>query len=77
MCGVEIGAHAFVGAGALVIDNVRPYALVVGVPAMQIGWMSMYGEQLNLPVDGSGDEFCPHTDQQYFLVNGHLSLKRR
>lgn len=75
VCGVEIGAHAFVGAGAMVNSNVRPYALVVGVPARQIGWMSLYGEQLKLPVNGSGDELCQHTGQHYVLDDGHLSLK--
>jgi len=59
----------------MVNSNVRPYALVVGVPARQIGWMSLYGEQLKLPVNGSGDELCQHTGQHYVLDDGHLSLK--
>ena len=55
VCGVTIGEFAFVGAGAVVNKDVKPYALMVGVPAKQIGWMSEFGEQLKLPLSGSGE----------------------
>lgn len=73
ICGVEIGEYAFVGAGALVNKNVKPYALVVGVPAKQIGWMSDFGEQLDLPIQGSGFVTCEHTSICYELKDGHLT----
>ncbi len=72
ICGVEIGEYAFVGAGAVVNRSVAPYALVAGVPAHQIGWMSRYGERLNLPLSGSGDTECPHTGTRYRLQDGRL-----
>ena len=52
VCGVTLGEFSFVGAGAVVTQDVPPYALVVGVPARQIGWMSEFGEQLSLPLEG-------------------------
>ncbi|MDB2384588.1 N-acetyltransferase [Endozoicomonas sp.] len=71
VCGSTIGRYAFVGAGAVVNTNVPDYALVVGVPAKQIGWMSEYGERLDLPVKGTADAFCPATGQHYQLQD-HL-----
>lgn len=71
ICGVTIGKFAFIGAGALVNRDVPDYALVVGVPAKQIGWMSAYGEQLDLPVQGKGEAVCRSTGRQY-LLNGRL-----
>lgn len=73
VCGVTIGEYAFVGAGAVITKNVKPYALMVGVPAKQIGWMSQYGEQIPLPLEGEGEYVCPYTAQCYQLENGHLS----
>jgi len=73
ICGVLIGEFAFIGAGAVVNENVKPYSLMVGVVAKQIGWMSEYGERIPLPLDGSGEYICPHTGQKYKLVNGFLS----
>jgi UDP-2-acetamido-3-amino-2,3-dideoxy-glucuronate N-acetyltransferase len=67
VCGTTIGEFAFVGAGAVVTKDVPAYALVVGVPARQIGWMSEYGEQLDLPLAGSGDAICQHTGAKYSL----------
>ena len=51
VCGIRIGHHAFIGAGSVVNRPVKPFALMVGVPASQIGWMSAYGERLNLPLN--------------------------
>ena len=70
VCGVTVGRFAFVGAGAVVNKDVPDYALVVGVPARQIGWMSEYGEQLNLPVAGSGEAVCPYSGDKYILSDG-------
>lgn len=67
VCGVTIGQFAFVGAGAVVNKNVPSYALVVGVPARQIGWMSEYGEQIPLPITGEGSYVCPHSFATYQL----------
>jgi UDP-2-acetamido-3-amino-2,3-dideoxy-glucuronate N-acetyltransferase len=72
ICGVTIGQFAFVGAGAVVNRDVPDYALVVGVPGRQIGWMSQYGEQLNLPLNGNGEARCSHTNARYVLVDGVL-----
>ncbi len=74
VCGVSIGQHAFVGAGAVVNKDVQPYALVVGVPARHVGWMSEFGEQLDLPLVGNGEAKCPHSGQTYQLDNGMLKL---
>ena len=66
-CGVTIGRYAFIGAGAVINKDVPDYALMVGVPARQIGWMSEYGEQLDLPLSGHEEVQCPHTQQRYRL----------
>jgi UDP-2-acetamido-3-amino-2,3-dideoxy-glucuronate N-acetyltransferase len=73
VCGVSIGEFAFIGAGAVITKDVKPYALMVGVPARQIGWMSEFGEQLELPLDGSAEAICQHTGDQYQLRDGLLS----
>ena len=67
VCGATIGEYAFIGAGALVNKDVKAYALMVGVPARQVGWMSEYGEQIPLPIIGNGDYTCPNTGQKYQL----------
>ena len=67
VCGITIGEYAFVGAGAVVTKDVKPYALVVGVPAKQIGWISQYGEQIPMPLVGEGEYVCPNTNQRYLL----------
>ncbi len=74
MCGVTIGEYAFIGAGAMVLRNVRPFALMVGNPARHIGWMSQYGEQLNLPINGNGECTCPHTGSRYRLDSKDLTI---
>lgn len=73
VCGVTIGEFAFVGAGAVINKDVKPYALMVGVPARQVGWMSEFGEQLDLPIEGSAEAICEHTGSQYVLKDGVLS----
>ena len=72
VCGITIGEYAFVGAGAVINKDVPAYALMVGVPAKQIGWMSEYGEQLNLPVEGQAQATCTHTGQKYRLDGNQL-----
>lgn len=68
VCGVTIGAFALIGAGSVVNCDVKPYALMVGNPARQIGWVSEYGERLNLPLDGEADAVCDHTNSLYRLM---------
>src|SRR5690606_8175151 len=70
VCGVTIGEFAFIGAGAVVNKDVKPYALMVGVPARQIGWMSEHGEQLDLPLSVNGEATCAHTGATYRLTDG-------
>ncbi|HCW5056527.1 TPA: UDP-2-acetamido-3-amino-2,3-dideoxy-D-glucuronate N-acetyltransferase [Acinetobacter baumannii] len=67
VCGVTIGAYAFIGAGAVVNKDVPAYALMVGVPAKQIGWMSEFGEQLDLPLQGQAQAICSHIGAVYQL----------
>ncbi len=74
VCGVTVGAFAFIGAGAVVNRSVKDYALMAGVPAKQIGWMSEYGERIPLPLHGSGDYTCPHLGTVYRL-DGDLIRK--
>ena len=74
VCGTTIGEYAFVGAGAVVNYNVPDFALMVGVPAKQIGWMSRFGERLDLPLRGDGKTVCPQTNDQYLLSNGVCTL---
>lgn len=74
VCGVTIGAYAFIGAGALVNRDVPDFALMVGVPARQIGWVSEHGERLELPVRGHAKMQCPHTRADYVL-SGDVLVK--
>lgn len=73
VCGVTIGEFAFVGAGAVINKDVPAYALMVGVPGRQIGWMSEFGEQLDLPIEGEGSAPCIHTSARYVLRNNVMS----
>nr|WP_315981194.1 hypothetical protein [Aliamphritea spongicola] len=72
VCGVTVGSFAFVGAGAVVNKDVPDYALMVGVPAKQIGWMSEFGEQLDLPVEGEAEATCSKTGAVYKLVGKQM-----
>lgn len=74
VCGVTIGEYAFVGAGAVINKDVKSFSLMVGVPAKQRGWMSKYGEQLDLPLVGYAETQCSHTGELYKLVNDTLTL---
>jgi len=75
VCGISIGEYAFIAAGAVVNNDVKAYALMVGVPAKQIGWMSQHGERLNLPLTGSGKATCPQTGLHYTLKDGNCSCQ--
>ena len=66
ICGNEIGKHALIGAGAVITKNIKPYALVVGNPARQIGWVSEYGNKLNFK---NGKAICKESSHWYELVN--------
>ena len=72
VCGVIIGEFAFIGAGAVINRDVPDFALMVGVPAKQIGWMSAFGERLQLPIQGMGSEVCPRTGDLYQLDGKNL-----
>jgi UDP-2-acetamido-3-amino-2,3-dideoxy-glucuronate N-acetyltransferase len=74
ICGTTIGAHAFIAAGAVVNKDVPDFALMAGVPARHIGWMSRYGEQIPLPLEGSGEYQCPYTGDTYSLKGSQVSL---
>jgi UDP-2-acetamido-3-amino-2,3-dideoxy-glucuronate N-acetyltransferase len=65
VCGNELGQYCFIGAGSVVTRPVKPFALVAGNPARQIGWMSRHGERLDLPLDGDGEAACPVTGERY------------
>jgi UDP-2-acetamido-3-amino-2,3-dideoxy-glucuronate N-acetyltransferase len=77
VCGVRVGEFAFIGSGAVVNKDVTPYALMVGVPAVQIGWMSEHGDRIPLPLNGYGDYECPHTGQFYKLTGQTLERVKK
>ncbi len=74
VCGTTIGRHAFVGAGAVVNRDVPDFALLVGVPGRQVGWMSRFGERLPLPLQGEAQATCAHTGDRYRLQGRTLTL---
>lgn len=73
VCGCTIGEYAFIGAGAVVNKDVPAYALMVGVPARQIGWMSEFGEQLDLPLEGQAETTCAYSGVRYVLQGKTLT----
>lgn len=74
ICGITIGEFAFVGAGAVVNKDVPFYALMVGVPARQVGWMSEYGKKLNLPLTGNAQTTCKQSGKKYQLKDSQVSV---
>jgi UDP-2-acetamido-3-amino-2,3-dideoxy-glucuronate N-acetyltransferase len=74
VCGVTIGEYAFVAAGAVINRDVKAYALMAGVPARQIGWMSRHGERLDLPLVGNVNATCAATGDRYALADGMVRL---
>lgn len=70
VCGVILGEYSFIAAGAVINKDVKPFALMAGVPAKQIGWMSKFGEKLNLPLEGNGQAICANTGEEYQLLEG-------
>ena len=75
VCGCTVGRYAFIGAGAVITKDVPDFALMAGVPARQIGWMSRHGERLNLPLHGQGQARCPHTGDLYILQGQHVTCQ--
>jgi UDP-2-acetamido-3-amino-2,3-dideoxy-glucuronate N-acetyltransferase len=75
ICGVSIGEYAFVAAGAVVTRDVKPYALVVGVPARHVGWVSQHGERLELGLTGNAEATCPETGAHYLLEDGIVRIR--
>jgi UDP-2-acetamido-3-amino-2,3-dideoxy-glucuronate N-acetyltransferase len=71
VCGNKIGTYSFIGAGAVVTKDVKPYALVMGNPARQTGWMSEYGHKLNF--DNAGFASCPESGERYKIEDGKVS----
>jgi len=76
VCGIKVGKYAFIGAGALVNKTVKDFALMVGVPAKQIGWMSVCGKRINMPSEGYQIWECPDTGDQYELKGDVIEYKR-
>ena len=74
VCGVTVGEYAFVGAGAVVRADVPDYALMLGVPARQSGWISRFGERLGLPLAGEAEAVCSQTGEHYVLRSGVCTL---
>lgn len=74
VCGVTLGAYAFIGAGAVVTEDVKPYALMVGVPAKQVGWMSAHGERLPLPLQGEAQCACKISGGVYRVEEGSVTF---
>lgn len=77
ICGVTIGSFAFVAAGAVVTNDVPDFALIAGVPGRQKGWMSAFGERIDLPLSGAGSVVCPHSGDTYRLDGSRLIRTER
>jgi UDP-2-acetamido-3-amino-2,3-dideoxy-glucuronate N-acetyltransferase len=74
VCGNTVGEYAFVAAGAVVNRSVKPFALMAGVPARQIGWMGRHGTRLDLPLEGDASASCADTGERYELIGGECRL---
>jgi UDP-2-acetamido-3-amino-2,3-dideoxy-glucuronate N-acetyltransferase len=74
ICGITLGEYCFIGAGAVVTKDVKPYALVIGNPAKQTGWMSEHGHKLNF--NESGKAICPESKEEYIIENNTVKKKR-
>lgn len=77
LCGISIGEYAFIGAGSFINTNVPAFALMAGVPAKQIGWMTKFGEQMDLPLEGIGTYRCPVNLEEYVLTGTRVSINLR
>jgi len=77
LCGVTLGEYCFIGAGAVVNGTVKAYALMVGVPARQTGWISRFGVRLNLPLSGKREDVCPHSQNTYHLENDKITVREK
>jgi UDP-2-acetamido-3-amino-2,3-dideoxy-glucuronate N-acetyltransferase len=73
VCGVTLNEYCFVAAGAVITKDVKKFALMAGVPALQIGWMSAFGERIDLPLEGKGEFKCPHTGDVYRLTGNEMA----
>ena len=76
ICGISIGENAFVAAGAVVTKDVKPYALVKGVPARQIGWLSEFGDNIPLPLEGNGSWTCQKMNIKYSLKQSEMFAEK-
>jgi UDP-2-acetamido-3-amino-2,3-dideoxy-glucuronate N-acetyltransferase len=76
ICGVTLGENSFIAAGAVINKDVKSYSLMAGVPAKQIGWMSRFGEQINLPMIGNGKWICPNTGDAYIMNSGTVQIEQ-
>jgi len=72
ICGITIGHYAFISAGSVVTKNVEPYALMTGCPARQVGWVSEYGEKIELPLKGNQSFICSKSNKKYTLTGDKL-----
>lgn len=75
VCGISINEFAFVGAGAVITKDVKPFGLVIGNPGKQVGWISQFGERLDAPIKGKGEYTCEKTGAVYILDGENISIK--